>query len=268
MGEAFREFFGFGGYQRTPEGAYSWQHLTFVGLMICAMIALAIILGLRNRYKSEKVKNRVIVAAAILIDSFEIVKIVIAGIKDPGNLLLVLPLFTCSITLFTLPIAAFGKGRIREASIDFTFIFGLLLSVFGTVGAAQNYGAYPVLCWDNVVSAVTHGISGFSSLYIGVSGMMSMKKKNIWITALILLVFSAAAYIADVLIPYNYMFLIRDDGTPYQIFYNLVNGNKILYPIVVVGMFYVWMAIFYAVYYLIRMLIQKTEKRPANERNA
>ncbi len=264
MIETLREFFGFGdGYHRTPEGAYSWQHLTFVGSMIAVMIALAVILGLRNRHKSDKVKNRVIIVAAILIDTFEIIKIVIAGCKDPSNLLHVLPLFTCSIPLFTLPIAAFGKGRIREASLDFTFIFGLLLGVFGTIGAAQNYGAYPVLCWDNVVSAITHCISGFASLYIGISGMARMKKENIWITALILLVFSIAAYVADVLIPYNYMFLISHDGTPYQIFYNMVNGNKVLYPIVVVGMFFVWMAIFYAVYYLIRGLTRKRKKAAA-----
>ena len=251
MGEALREFFGFGGYQRQPEGAYSWQHLTFVGSMIVVMIALAIILGCINRHKPDKIKNRVIIVSAILIDAFEIVKIVIAGIKDPGNLLHVLPLFTCSIALFALPLAAFTKGRIREASLDFMFIFGLLLGIFGTVGAAQNYGAYPVLCWDNVVSAITHCISGFASLYIGISGMMSMKKKNIWITSMILIVFSAAAYIADVLIPYNYMFLISHDGTPYQIFYDLVNGNRILYPLIVVGLFVLWMAGFYAVYYLI-----------------
>ena len=251
MGEALREFFGFGGYQRQAEGAYSWQHLTFVGSMIFIMVVLAIVLGMQNRHKPDRVKNRVIIAAAILIDAFEIAKIVIVGIKNPEGLLHVLPLFTCSISLFALPLAAFCKGRIREASLDFMFIFGLLLAVFGTIGAAQNYGAYPVLCWDNVVSAITHCISGFASLYIGVSGMMSMKKKNIWITCMILIVFSVAAYVADILIPYNYMFLMRGDGTPYDIFYNMVNGNRILYPIIVVGLFVVWMAIFYAVYCLI-----------------
>lgn len=257
MGEAMREFFGFGGYQRQAEGAYSWQHLTFVGAMILVMIALAILLGLRNRHKSDKVKNRVIIVSAILIDAFEIAKIMIAVSKNPESLLYVLPLFTCSISLFALPLAAFTSGRIREASLDFMFIFGLLLAIFGTVGAAQNYGAYPVLCWDNIVSAVTHCISGFASLYIGISGMMSMKKRNIWITCMILLAFSVAAYIADVLIPYNYMFLMRGDGTPYDIFYNLVNGNKVLYPIIVVGLFYVWMLAFYGVYYLIADLIAK-----------
>ena len=69
-----KEFFGFGGYQRIPEGYMSWQHLTFVGSMLVAMAALAIVLGVLNNGEDEKKKNRVLIWAAILIDSFEILK--------------------------------------------------------------------------------------------------------------------------------------------------------------------------------------------------
>jgi cytochrome b subunit of formate dehydrogenase len=48
------------------------------------------------------------------------------------------------------------------------------------------------------------------------------------------------------------MFLMRDDGTPYSIFYNLVNGNKVLYPLVVVILFLLYITGFYQVYYLLK----------------
>lgn len=70
-----REFFGFGGYTRTPEGAYSWQHLLFVGCLMAIMVALAIILGRKYRHQSEKVKNKVLIWSAILIDGFELFKL-------------------------------------------------------------------------------------------------------------------------------------------------------------------------------------------------
>ena len=54
-----REFFGFGGYTRVPEGAYSWQHLLFVGCLMAVMVALAIVLGIKNKNQSDKIKNRV-----------------------------------------------------------------------------------------------------------------------------------------------------------------------------------------------------------------
>ena len=40
------------------------------------MVTLAIVLGLRNKNKEEKIKNKVLIWSAILIDSFEIFKIV------------------------------------------------------------------------------------------------------------------------------------------------------------------------------------------------
>ncbi|MBR3674849.1 MAG: hypothetical protein IKN69_01730, partial [Bacilli bacterium] len=58
-------------------------------------------------------------------------------------------------------------------------------------------------------------------------------------------------------IPYNYMFLMRGDGTPYDILFNLVGGNPVIYPILVVVMFFVYIAAFYGVYHLVLNLLQK-----------
>lgn len=248
-----KEFFGFGGYQRTPEGYMSWQHLVFVTSLMAVMALLAVFFGRRNRDKSEKTKNRVLIVAAILIDSFELFKIVLCCFRagDPLNWLMNLPLFLCSIQLITIPLAAFSHGRAKEAALDFVFIFGLLGALAGTYGAGQNYACYPVLSFDNVVSGVTHSISGFCALYIPIARMASMKRKNMPITFAILSFFCAAAYIADILIPYNYMFMIRGDGTPYDILYNLVGGSPVLYPVGVVALFLIYIALFYWVYYLV-----------------
>ena len=258
-----KEFFGFGGYNRTPEGFLSWQHLLFVSLLMVIMISLAVTIGILNRNKDEKAKNKVLIIAAIMIDAFEIFKIVIMCIRgnDPLGWLYELPLFLCSIQLITIPLAAFAKGRIKEAALDFVLIFGILGAVLGTYGAGQNYGCYPVLSFDNVVSGITHCISGFSSLYIVISGMASMKKKNIYITFIILLSFCLSAYIANILLDYNYMFLMRGDGTPYDILYNFLDGNKFLYPISVVALFIIYITAFYGTYYLLGKQSQNIPKK-------
>lgn len=247
-----KEFFGFGGYSRAIEGYFSWQHLTFVSCLMIIMIACAVWFGLRTRRKDEKSKNRVLIAAAILIDSLEIFKIIICCLRsgEITGVLYNLPLFLCSIQLITIPLAAFSKGKLKQAALDFIFIFGILGAVLGTYFAGQNYGSYPVLSFDNVVSGLTHSISGFVSLYIPISGMASMKKGNIPITFFILAVFCTLASITNALIDYNYMFLVRGDGTPYDIFYNLVGGHAVLYPMIVVGLFLAYISAFYLVYYL------------------
>lgn len=247
-----REFFGFGGYMREPEGAFSWQHLLFVGSLLGTMVALAILLGVRNRNKLQYVQNRVLIYSAILIDAVETLKVVVFCLRSNSfdGLLYNLPLFLCSIQLIALPLAAFSKGRVKEACMDFVCIFGILGAVFGTIGAIQNYNAYPVLGIENVASGITHSISGFASLYILIAGMTNMKKRNAWITVTILISFCVVAYITNLVIDYNYMFLMSHDGTPYSIVYNLVSGDAVLYPLLVVALFLVYILAFYAVFYL------------------
>ena len=254
-----KEFFGIGGYERTPEGYMSWQHLVFVSSLMVMMIALAILLGCRSRNRSEQERRKVLMVSAFLIDALEIFKIVFLCFReeDPWHWLYDLPLFLCSIHLITIPLAAFSKGRVREAALDFVFIFGVLSAVLGTYAAGQNYGAYPVLSFDNVVSGLTHTISGFCALYIIIAGMASMKKKNIWITFSILGGFCAVAYVVNHLIDYNYMFLMAGDGTPYDIVYNWVGGSPVLYPILVVVLFLVYISVFYGIFYL----LQKRQSR-------
>ena len=253
------EFLGMNGYSRPAEGYMSWQHLTFVTALIVCMILCAVILGRKNRNQDEKTKNRVLIAAALLIDGFELFKIVVICIRgqNPWGWLYILPLFLCSIQLITIPLAAFSKGKIKEASMDFVMIFGILGAILGTYFAGNNYSVYPVISLDNVVSGITHCISGFASLYIIISGMASMKKQNIWITNCILGGFCVAAYIANVLLDYNYMFLFRGDGTPYDIVFNLVKGHPVLYPLLVVFMFVIYIVAYYFIYYKINKQIMK-----------
>lgn len=248
------EFFGFGGYTREAEGFLSWQHLLFVTALVGIMIAVAGFLGKRNRGKSAEEKNKVLIVTAIAIDSIELFKIILMCFraKDPMDWLYNLPLFLCSIQLITIPLAAFSKGRVREAALDFVCIFGILGALLGTYGAGQNYACYPVLSFDNVVSGITHTLSGFASLYILIAGMASMKKKNIGITFAILLGVCVLAYVANLCVDYNYMFLMQGDGTPYDILYNLVGGHKMLYPVGVVVLFLVYIVGYYSVYYMVR----------------
>ena len=256
-----KEFFGFGPkenpYGGTPDGYLSWQHLVFVSVFVAAAIGLAIFLGLRNKNKPDKTKNAVLIWTAIIIDTFEIVKIIIGCTRNPSFWRISLPLFLCSLQLIAIPLAAFTKGRVKEAALDFVVIFGMLGGMIGVYGMASNYNMYPTVSWPNFVSAVTHSMAGFAGLYIILSGMASMKKKNIPFTFIILFGFAVLAYVANLLLDYNYMFLMYHDGTPYLYFYNLVNGNRVLYPLMVMLLFVLYICVFYLIYIAVKNAKEK-----------
>lgn len=246
-----KEFLGFGGYARSAEGYLSWQHLTFVTALMAVMVMLAVILGRKNRTAPLHEKNRVLIATAVLIDGIELFKILILCLRSEswspicGNL----PLFLCSIQLITIPMAAFCKGTLRDAALDFVAIFGLLGAVAGTYGAGQNYGCYPVLSLDNVASGLTHSISGFAALYILIVKLAPLKKKDIPVTFGILLGFCLGAWVANTYLDTNYMFLVRGDGTPYDILLNLLGGHPIFYPLCVIALFFLYITGFYCIHY-------------------
>ena len=268
MKETIREFFGFGelGFTREVEGYMSWQHLTFVTVLMIIMVACAVYFGRKYKGGTEEQKNKVLIWTAILIDGLELFKIVLHCVdnRDPMGWLDQLPLFLCSIQLITIPLAAFSKGRVKEASLDFVSIFGLLGAVLGTYFAGNNYGAYPVISFINIVSGLTHSISGFAALYIIIVGMASLKRKNIPIAYIILSSFAVVAYIADILGGYNYMFLMRGDGTPYDIIFSLVGGNPVIYPITVIGLLFVYILVFHLIFTYFRGVV----KAKAQTKNA
>lgn len=252
-----KEFFGIGGYLREAEGAWSWQHMTFVSALMLVMIGLAVFLGLKNRKRDDAAKTKVMIFTAITLLCVEAFKYTVLGIKgklenDPEWWTVNLPLFLCSIQMFTIPLAAFAKGRVKEAAMDFVMIFGILGAVLGTFGATQNYANYPVISFNNVVSGLTHSIAGFASLYVMISGLGRLKWKNMWITFAILGAVCAMALGANAWLDYNYMFLSSHDGTPYVLLWDLLGGNQTLYTIGVIALFLIYITVFYVVHILVK----------------
>lgn len=235
-------------FLRKPEGVGSAPHLILIFSILLLAFGLAVLLGLRNRKKDTKTKCRVLLICAIIIDGLELFKIInYCCYFHPMRWIQDLPLYLCSIQFITIPLAALSKGRLKEASLDFVLLFGLLGGVFGTVGATQNYKAYPVISMHNITSAITHSGAAFASVYIAISGLSSMKKENIRIILGILFAFCFVALVINEC-PYilnqdgkplnaNYMFLKSHDGTPYKIIYDLVWQSQLLYSFSVVMLF-------------------------------
>ena len=82
-----------------------------------------------------------------------------------------------------------------------------------------------------------------------ISGIGRLKKENIPFTLSILTGFCVMAYVVNVLVDYNYMFLMAGDGTPYDILYNLLGGHPVLYPLSVVALFFLYIAGFYGIHH-------------------
>lgn len=262
--DVLKEYFGWTSL-REPEGWFSPAHLIYGGIMIAVTVFLAVWLGRKYRDKDLKEKTKVLKIAAVTMVACEIFKIVLFCIQDHSIATVRdnLPLWLCSIALFSTPVAAFGKGRAREGASDFTFCFGMLCAVAGTFLAGNYFSGNPVISFSVNVSVTTHCIAGFSALYIGVAELWSLKRENIWISFAILGGFEALALTADLTnAPHqdNYMFFRDSDGTPFSIVENIVDEDQILYTVFVMALYYVYLAGYIGVTLLCR---RKSGKKTA-----
>lgn len=245
-----RIFFGFASDPREAEGFFSPAHLIFVSVMLLITVFSALSAAGKRRGADREMKMRPLKYAAAAILLLETFKAVILCTRGRGIVELrgILPLFLCSVMLFALPLAAFAKGRVREAALDFSLCFGPLCAVAGTY-LAGNIFASPILSFDVLVSVATHCISGFAGVYIGATGLARMKKENRPVCALILLAFEAAALAVDIIqrdTPYqsNYMFFLTPDGTPFSILESAAGGTGPLYTLLVALVYFAYLALF------------------------
>ncbi len=258
-----RMFFGWED-NREAAGFLSWKHLLFVTVYIAIATVLAVFLAKKHKNGTEKEKLRVLKIASVVMLSCEALKIVIISVRSQDALafLGMLPLFLCSIHLFSIALGAFTKGVVQEAALTFLYVFGILSSLAGTYLAGNYFGSSAVFSFDLMVSVTTHTISGFSSLYLILVGLIKIDKKKVIECAAILFVFTILAHLANVLLEptsyeSNYMFLSRSSGTPFAIVDTMVGGNKVLYGVMVALLQYAYMFAFLGVYFLIKKLQAK-----------
>ena len=251
---------------RSPEGFLSWQHLLYVTLMVLLTVFLAVFFGKRNRGKTEKEKDHVMKITAITIVACELTKIVLISWRsgDPWKIRGMLPLFLCSINLFTIPLAAFAKGKLREFAQDAVFLYGGLCCLAGTYLAANYFDGSPVLSFDPMMSVTTHCIAGFVSLYLPISGLLKVDIKKMFGALILIFGVEVLAFLAncwnagtDGRYESNYMFLSNSAGTPFEIVNTLVGGHQELYTIAVAALYLLYGLAFIGVLMLIKKIKNK-----------
>ena len=270
MLEKIKQYF-FGPDLYEPEGWFSWQHIVFVTICIALTVLNAVLCAKKVKGQPREKQIKVLRVASIIMVTAELIKIILHMIEreDFWSFRGVLPLFLCSILLISLPVAAFAKGRVQEAALDFTMIFGYIACIAGTYLAANIFSS-PILSFGVNVSVFTHCISGFAAVYVTLTKLAKMELKNLWIVALILLVFELLALTVDLIqetSPYesNYMFLLSDSGTPFTIVTTIVGGIRPLYTAFVMFIYFAYMGIFVGGYHLVLKIVHRNKTKEAKQ---
>ena len=255
---------------RTGDALFSWPHLVSVTITLAIALALAILLG--KRFKDNpKAQTITLTVAGAFIVFVQIIKIVYLCIGSDniwdtivGNA----PLYLCDMEIFIIPLAALTRGRFRDCCLDFVAIWGLLMGFFGTYLAGNIYPAHAAISYAAFISLLNHAISGFAALFIMVTGMNKMEKRNIPFTIGILVLYMTVALIVDYVDEHNFMFFFHGDGTPFTLFDMYLSfGLKPIYQLWIYVLQCGYMVLFYYGWYGAFALYKrvKIKKEPVTE---
>ena len=175
------------------------------------------------------------------------------------------PLYFCDVPIYIIPLAALTKGRFKQWCIDFMSICGLLMGFMGNYFAGNLYPSHAIISFSVINALLNHSISAFVALFIWVSGLNKMEKRDIPFVIGLLFTFMTIALTVDYIsIPIigrerNFMFFFHGDGTPFTLFLDLYKGAVIPYQITIYVLQCGYMGLFYVVYYWIMGFLKKRE---------
>lgn len=261
------------GVKRAPAGLFSLSHILTVTLTLAALLTLAVFLGKKFKNNPKK-QNLVLLISGIAIVAIQLSKNIWLLCETDnfwdcliGNW----PLYFCDIPIYVIPLAALTKGRFRQWCLDFLAICGLLMGFMGNYFAGNLYPSHAIVSFSVINALLNHSISAFVALFIWVTGLNKMEKRDIPFSIGILFTFMTIALIVDYIYipikgtPRNFMFFFHGDGTPFTIFHDLVGGNKIAYQIIIYVLQCGYMGLFYAAYYTALKIMARQKEKKANE---
>ena len=236
---------------RPAAGLFSWSHLLSVTIILAGFVWLGYFLGKKYR-DNPKAQRLVLIITTASIFTLLIMKMsfLLATTDDVGNTLLEnAPLFFCDMMVFVVPIASFSKGRVQDICFDFIAICGFIMGFMGNYFAGNIYGSHPAISYLSLISAFSHSIFGFAAMFVFVAKLNKMEKRNIPFVIGLLFVYMSITLVVDYTTGKNFMFFLGGDGTPFELFFDLVKGNLIAYQIIIYILQCGYIGLFYLIYY-------------------
>ena len=251
---------------REPDGLFSLAHIVTVTVILLFLSLVAINLG--RKYKENPKAIDVILKVSAIIMIVLYVAEVLGGFlhlymgkglvlgTEEGNrayfglLVNSAPLFLCDIAIFSIPLIAFTKGKIRSILSDFMGIWGIPMGVIGTYLAGNVFGVSPVISFDGLLCIFIHVVPMSVTIFLYIIKFATIDKANMKTSLLSFFCFSLFVLVYNYIFGTNFMFFFTGDGTPFDLFRPYVSLP--VYQVIVFSLYMSYMILFYYAFHFFK----------------
>ena len=171
----------------------------------------------------------------------------------------ILPIYTCSLVMYSLPFAAWGKGLVKRAALSFLTTIGLLYGAIGVV-YCNGLNFYPFWTFGAFYSLYFHSAMFFTGVFLLMTRYHELEWKDSLLALIPILLLSAVAIPVNYAIGSDYMLVYSGGGVPLyeDLAETLANkGLRFVYTIIMLLTHIPLAAVVIAVYKLVRKCSKK-----------
>ena len=215
--DLFRNFFTHKDFLPTaseiPGTLFTPLHFIVSAITLALVILLAIVLC-KVEARVMKITLTCIWALSVTLEIIKIFWEMYAGKQVQFFAQGALPLYPCSIFLFTFPIALWGHGLAKRAVCGYICTLGLLGASINFFYPANILGSYSIISFSGALTLLSHGLMLLAALVIILrkelefTGVDSFAK--LAVPAVPMLIFSIPVNIVNFTIDADYMFFKCD----------------------------------------------------------
>lgn len=227
-----------------PCGMFTIQHLAiFLITWLCIMLAIKF-----TKVNQKEDIRKIIRRLTIFIWVLEILKTIYNfAIGKGSEINKVVPLYYCSLLLYSGLLSSFGKGILKRIGDVFIATGGIVGGIVFLILPTTSLPEYPVLHFISIHSFLFHGIMIYLGIMVNKYKYIELKFSDIMYYAALIGVICIFAYIVNINYGSNLMFISRDfPGTPLSTLYN--NTGKLYTPLAcVVQMILPYIIVYYII---------------------
>lgn len=209
-------------------GLFSTGHI--IMLVFCAIILIFMVYKTAKTSSKNPQKTIQIVAVTVLV--LEVIKM-IWGMNTGryANLYDYLPLWFCSLFIPFSLLAGFTKGKIQHAAYAFMYYGGLVGGIAYLLFPTTSIGRYPIFHFITFHSMFYHTLMVYMSFYVIRNKLIEPKLKDATAYLLLTTATCVLAYVVNVKLGTNYMFLSGPSNNAVLKFFYKNTGKW--YPVVI-----------------------------------
>lgn len=200
-------------------GLFTMKHFI---LVIVTIMGVGVALKNTMHKSKEEIKN-IIKNCTIAMWIFEVIiisfKVIQNGFRNINNYV---PLYYCSLLLYTGLLSSFAKGKLKRVGDVFLATGGIVGGAVFIIFPTTSLPAYPMFHLVSFHSFIFHGIMIYLGLLINITKYIELEKKDILYYASLVGIICVLAFIVNNIFGSNLMFISQNfPGMPIEILYNL-----------------------------------------------